>query len=37
MTELDFPGSNPAWMATIAIADGDSYVINGRKWFTAAD
>jgi len=36
MTEPDFPGSNPVWMATTAVSDGDSYVINGRKWFTTA-
>ncbi len=36
MTEPDFPGSNPVWMATTAVADGDSYVINGKKWFTTA-
>jgi alkylation response protein AidB-like acyl-CoA dehydrogenase len=35
MTEPDFPGSNPTWMGTTAVADGDSYVINGRKWFAS--
>ena len=34
MTEPDFPGSNPVWMGTTAVKDGDSYVINGRKWWT---
>jgi len=34
MTEPDFAGSNPVHMGTTAIRDGDSYVINGRKWFT---
>jgi alkylation response protein AidB-like acyl-CoA dehydrogenase len=36
MTEPEHPGSNPAWMSTTAIADGDDYVINGHKWFTSA-
>jgi acyl-CoA dehydrogenase len=36
MTEPDSPGSNPTQMFTTAIADGDDYVINGRKWFTTA-
>lgn len=36
MTEPDFPGSNPVWMGTTAVRDGDSYVINGRKWFTSS-
>jgi alkylation response protein AidB-like acyl-CoA dehydrogenase len=36
MTEPGFPGSNPVWMATTAVLDGDSYVINGRKWFTSS-
>lgn len=35
MTEPDYPGSNPVWMATTAIRDGDVYLINGRKWFTS--
>ena len=30
MTEPDFPGSNPVWMGTTAVLDGDSYVINGQ-------
>ncbi len=34
MTEPDLPGSNPTWLATSAVRDGDSYVISGRKWFT---
>jgi len=34
MTEPDFPGSNPTWMGTEAVKDGDDYVINGKKWFT---
>lgn len=36
MTEPDYPGSNPTWMATTAVRDGDDYVISGRKWFTSA-
>jgi alkylation response protein AidB-like acyl-CoA dehydrogenase len=36
MTEPDRAGSNPTWMDTTAVRDGDDYVINGRKWFTTA-
>jgi alkylation response protein AidB-like acyl-CoA dehydrogenase len=36
MTEVDLPGSNPVLLATTAVADGDDYVIDGRKWFTTA-
>lgn len=36
MTEPDYPGSNPVWMGTTAVKDGDDYVINGRKWFTSS-
>jgi len=36
MTEPDRPGSNPVWLDTTARRDGDSYVINGRKWFTSS-
>ena len=35
MTEPDHPGSNPAWMGTRAVLDGDHWVINGRKWFSS--
>ena len=31
MTEPDYPGSNPVWMGTTAVKDGDDYVINGRQ------
>jgi acyl-CoA dehydrogenase len=34
MTEPDVPGSNPTWLNTTAVREGDDYVINGRKWFT---
>ncbi len=38
MTEPEHPGSNPVWMGTTAVKDGDDYVINGRKWWaTGAD
>jgi acyl-CoA dehydrogenase len=36
MTEPEHPGSNPTWMSTTAIKDGDAYVINGHKWFTSS-
>jgi alkylation response protein AidB-like acyl-CoA dehydrogenase len=36
MTEPDYPGSNPVWMGTTAVAEGDDYVIRGRKWFASA-
>ena len=36
MTEPGYPGSNPTWMGTTAVKDGDDYVINGEKWFTTA-
>ena len=36
MTEVDLPGSNPAWMETTAVKDGDDYVINGHKWYTSS-
>lgn len=36
MTEPEHAGSNPLWMDTIAIKDGDEYVINGHKWFTSS-
>ena len=34
MTEPQNAGSNPTKLDTIAEKDGDSYIINGRKWFT---
>jgi acyl-CoA dehydrogenase len=36
MTEPEFAGSNPTRMGTIAVKDGDDYVINGHKWFTSS-
>jgi alkylation response protein AidB-like acyl-CoA dehydrogenase len=36
MTEPDRPGSNPVWMDTTAVREGDEYVINGHKWFTTS-
>ena len=36
MTEPEFAGSNPVWMATSARRDGDAYVIDGHKWFTSS-
>ncbi|MGH7453963.1 MAG: acyl-CoA dehydrogenase family protein, partial [bacterium] len=36
MTEPEFPGSNPTWMNTTAIKDGNDYIINGHKWFTSS-
>jgi len=34
MTEPERAGSNPTWLDTRAVRDGDDYVIDGRKWFT---
>lgn len=36
MTEPGRAGSNPVWMETSAVLDGDEWIINGRKWFTTA-
>jgi alkylation response protein AidB-like acyl-CoA dehydrogenase len=36
MTEPEHPGSNPTWMSTTAVIEGEEYVINGHKWFTSA-
>ncbi|MBO0939817.1 acyl-CoA dehydrogenase family protein [Fibrella sp. HMF5335] len=36
MTEPEFAGSNPTQMGTLAIRDGDEWVINGHKWFTSS-
>ncbi len=38
MTEPEFAGSNPVWLGTTAVKDGEDYVIRGHKWFaTGAD
>jgi len=34
MTEPDTAGSDPTLLATRAVEDGESWVINGRKWFS---
>jgi len=36
MTEPGAPGSNPTWLETTAVRDGDEFVIDGRKWFTSS-
>ncbi|MHB8872500.1 MAG: acyl-CoA dehydrogenase family protein [Myxococcaceae bacterium] len=36
MTEPEFAGSNPVMMGTTARKDGDSWVINGQKWFSSS-
>ncbi|MEM6455585.1 MAG: acyl-CoA dehydrogenase family protein [Acidobacteriota bacterium] len=36
MTEPEHAGSNPVWMSTRAVRDGDSWVIDGHKWFTSS-
>jgi alkylation response protein AidB-like acyl-CoA dehydrogenase len=36
MTEPEYPGSNPTWMGTTAVKEGNDYVINGHKWFTSS-
>jgi alkylation response protein AidB-like acyl-CoA dehydrogenase len=36
MTEPEHAGSNPVWLSTTALLDGDEWVINGHKWFTSA-
>ncbi len=36
MTEPEFAGSNPTRLGTTAERDGDSWVLNGHKWFTSS-
>ena len=36
MTEPEHAGSNPTWMSTTAVREGEEYVINGHKWYTSA-
>ena len=35
MTEPDTAGSDPTLLETAAVRDGDTWVINGHKWFTS--
>jgi alkylation response protein AidB-like acyl-CoA dehydrogenase len=34
MTEPEHAGSNPVWMSTTAVRDGDDDLLTGHKWFT---
>jgi len=34
MTEPEHAGSNPVWMSTSAVLDGNEWVISGHKWYT---
>ncbi|HEU0034064.1 MAG TPA: acyl-CoA dehydrogenase family protein [Kofleriaceae bacterium] len=36
MTEPENPGSNPTLLSCEARKDGDSYVVDGHKWFTTS-
>ena len=36
MTEPEFAGSNPVWLAATARREGDEYVIDGHKWFASS-
>jgi len=36
MTEPEFAGSNPTRMATKAVRSGDTYILDGHKWFTSS-
>lgn len=36
MTEPEHAGSNPVYMSTRAVRDGDDWVINGHKWFSSS-
>jgi len=36
MTEVEVCGSNPTWILTTAVKDGDDYVLNGQKWYTSS-
>lgn len=35
MTEPGRPGSDPRGLRTVAVPDGDGWVVRGRKWFTS--
>jgi alkylation response protein AidB-like acyl-CoA dehydrogenase len=36
MTEPEHAGSNPVWLGTTAVVDGDEWVIRGHKWFSSS-
>ena len=36
MTEPEHAGSNPVKMSTVAVRKGDTYTIDGHKWFTSS-
>ena len=36
MTEPEHAGSNPTMMSSTAVSEGDSYIIDGHKWFTSS-
>ncbi|RMH19296.1 MAG: acyl-CoA dehydrogenase [Acidobacteria bacterium] len=36
MTEPEHAGSNPVWMSTTAVEEGDDFVLNGHKWFASS-
>lgn len=36
MTEPENAGSNPLYMDTTAVKEGDEYVVTGHKWFTSS-
>ena len=36
MTEPNNAGSNPTLMSTMAVKEGDSWIIDGHKWFTSS-
>jgi acyl-CoA dehydrogenase len=36
MTEPEHAGSNPVWLGTTAVAEGDEWVIRGHKWFSSS-
>jgi alkylation response protein AidB-like acyl-CoA dehydrogenase len=36
MTEPEHAGSNPTVLSTTAVKEGDSYIIDGHKWFTSS-
>jgi acyl-CoA dehydrogenase len=36
MTEPEHAGSNPVLMSTVAVRDGEDFLITGHKWFTSS-